>query len=215
MTPVPPNQKIYHITHMENLPKIVAAGELLSDALIQARGGPETMIGMSHIKKRRLEQLPIQCLGGVMVGECVPFYFCPRSVMLYIINLGSSDIEYTGGQRPIVHLEADLRAVLRWAGAERRPWAFSLGSAATRYAQFRNDPMDFTQVDWAAVQSNDWRDPGVKERKQAELLIKDRFPWSLVERIGVHSPTISDGVNAALQTTQHRPLVLMQRTWYY
>lgn len=215
MTPVPPNQKIYHITHVDNLAAIIAAGGLKSDALMVAQGGPTTMIGMSHIKKRRLEQLSIPSLGGVMVGECVPFYFCPRSVMLYIINRGSSDIAYRDGQKPIVHLEADLREVLRWARDAGRPWAFSLGSAATYYAEFRSDIKDFTQVDWEAVQAQHWQDSGVKERKQAELLIKDTFPWSLVRRIGVHSPKVANQVNEVLAPIQPQPVVLMQHSWYY
>ncbi|WP_425145920.1 type II toxin-antitoxin system toxin DNA ADP-ribosyl transferase DarT [Deinococcus sp.] len=215
MTTVPANQKIYHITHVDNLPAIIAAGELRSDALMLSQGGPEAMIGMSHIKKRRLEELSIPCLGGVMVGECVPFYFGPRSVMLYIINRGSADIQYRGGQGPIVHLEADLREALRWARAAGRPWAFSLGSAATRYTEFRNDLKDFIQVDWNAVQADDWRDSGVKERKQSEFLVKDTFPWSLVQRIGVRSHAIATQANIALQAADHQPLVQMQSSWYY
>ncbi len=48
------------------------------------RGGPAGSIGMSNIKQRRL-QLPLRCHKGDSVGEYVPFYFCPRSVMLYLI----------------------------------------------------------------------------------------------------------------------------------
>ena len=215
MTPVPSEPKIYHITHVNNLVSIIQAGELRSDALMVAQGGPAAMIGMNHIKQRRLTQLSIPCLGGVMVGACVPFYFCPRSVMLYIINRGSSDIAYTGGQGPIVHLEADLAEVLAWAKATDRPWAFSLGSAATRYAEFRNDAGELDQVDWTAVQARDWSNPVVKERKQAEFLVRDTFPWALVRRIGVHSHALATRVTDALQHAGHRPMVQMQQHWYY
>jgi len=43
------------------------------------------------------------------VGDCVPFYFCPRSVMLYLIYQGNHpDLQYHGGQDLVLHLEADL-----------------------------------------------------------------------------------------------------------
>ncbi|MHA0034222.1 DarT ssDNA thymidine ADP-ribosyltransferase family protein [Deinococcus sp. PESE-13] len=47
--PVPRNPKIYHITHGDNLPRIVAEGGLWSDAAILQRGGPTAMIGMGKL----------------------------------------------------------------------------------------------------------------------------------------------------------------------
>jgi len=57
MTTPPARPKLYHITHVDNLRKIVADGELLSDAAMIARGGPAQAIGMSGIKRRRVEEL--------------------------------------------------------------------------------------------------------------------------------------------------------------
>jgi hypothetical protein len=82
---VPDRPAIYHITHVDNLPSILAAGGLWSDAEMLARGGPAAQIGMSGIKTRRLG-LPLKCHPGDHVGDYVPFYFCPRSVMLYILH---------------------------------------------------------------------------------------------------------------------------------
>jgi hypothetical protein len=80
---LPPKQpKLYHITHVDNLGAIVADGMLVSDASMIARGGPVQAIGMSAIKQRRVEALEVATQRGTKVGEYVPFYFCPRSVML-------------------------------------------------------------------------------------------------------------------------------------
>ncbi|MGH6679969.1 MAG: DUF4433 domain-containing protein, partial [Bradyrhizobium sp.] len=84
----PDRRKIYHITHVGNLPRILGDGRLVSDGLMNQGGGPAMMtIGMSKIKQRRLS-LPVKCHSGDFVGEYVPFYFCPRSVMLYVIHQG-------------------------------------------------------------------------------------------------------------------------------
>lgn len=77
MIPVPAQPKICHITHADNLAAIVSEGVLLSDATMLARGGPSVPIGMSAIKKRRVEEIVVSCHPGTMVGDYVPFYFCP------------------------------------------------------------------------------------------------------------------------------------------
>src|SRR5262249_56480745 len=99
--------KIFHITHVDNLRSIVAAGELLSDASMIARGGPQSGIGMSTIKQRRLA-LPVTCHASDHVGDYVPFYFCPRLIMLFVIHFANHpDLPYPGVQTPIIRLQAD------------------------------------------------------------------------------------------------------------
>ena len=70
-------------------------------------GGPVAPVGMGKIKTRRLG-LPVKCLDGVMVGDCVPFYFGPRSVMLYLIHMRNPELTYRDGQGPILHLSISL-----------------------------------------------------------------------------------------------------------
>jgi hypothetical protein len=102
MTQPPARPKIYHITHVENLRDIIAAGGLVSDAEMIARGGPAAAIGMSSIKRRRVEQLELGCHPGTKVGDYVPFYFCPRSIMLFVIYCANHpELTYRGGQGPI------------------------------------------------------------------------------------------------------------------
>lgn len=180
-----------------------------------ARGGPTTPIGMQGIKGRRLS-LPVPCHPGYFVGDFVPFYFCPRSIMLYVIHCANhTDLAYRGGQGPIVHLEADLHTTVRWANQRARRWAFSLSNAGAAYTEFRTDLADLGDIDWTAVSSNDFRTFSVKEGKQAEFLVHSDFPWSLVERIGVASLPIAAQARAAIQHAPHQPEVSVERTWYF
>ena len=79
------------------------------------RGLTCTVVGMNEIKRRRLEELEVHCHPNTNVGQYVPFYFCPRSVMLYLLHRGNSQgLAYHGGQREIVHLQADLNTVIAW-----------------------------------------------------------------------------------------------------
>jgi hypothetical protein len=78
---VPATPKIYHIVHIDKLPSIIADGCLWSDAEISQRSAGGSTIGMAKIKERSLNKA-LTSYPDLHVGECVPFYFCPRSVML-------------------------------------------------------------------------------------------------------------------------------------
>jgi hypothetical protein len=216
MTTPPSNPKIYHITHVDNLASIVTNGRLLSDAGVLQQGGPTQVIGMSSIKQRRLYELEVSCHPGTKVGEYVPFFFCPRSVMLYVIHCGNHpELAYRGGQDPIIHLEADLHRVVRWAESNGVRWAYSLSNAGARYAEFRSDLTDLDELDWDAIDARDFRDPDVKERKQAEFLVHGNFPFDLVERIGVQTQAIKQRVLRVLSTSTYRPIVEIRPDWYF
>ncbi len=102
---VPPQPKIYHIVHLDRLKSIIADNYLWCDAEILKRQPPGTTIGMNNIKQHRLKKL-LSSHPDLCVGDCVPFYFCPRSVMLYVIYRANDPaLTYRGEQDPIVHLD--------------------------------------------------------------------------------------------------------------
>jgi ssDNA thymidine ADP-ribosyltransferase DarT-like protein len=215
MTAIPARPKIYHITHGRNLSQIVSQG-VWSDAQRIARKLDTKVVGMSAIKERRLKELTVNCHPGTKVGEFVPFFFCPRSIMLYILHLGNHpDVDYSGGQAPIIHLQADLHATVQWADENSVRWAFSKSNAGARYCDFFGSLERLVEVNWPAVQSTDFRSATVKEGKQAEFLLFDWFPWELVERIGVINRKRQEAVEKLLKTADHQPPVTIERGWYY
>lgn len=211
--PVPADPKIYHIVHVDRLPSIIADGFIWSDAEAGRSGASGTTIGMGAIKQQRLNK-PLNVHPGLRVGECAPFYFCPRSVMLYVIRMANHrELTYRGGQGPIVHLQADLRQAVAWADANRRRWAFTLSNAASAYAEERRDLAALGEIDWDAVEAEHWMLR--KEEKQAEFLMEHSFPWELVSFIGVHSLEIRDRVQAATEGAGYQPVVAVTPNWYY
>jgi len=212
----PARPKVYHITHGGNLSRIVTDACLWSDAEMIARGGPASAIGMSHIKKRRLEELAVPCHPGTRVGQFVPFYFCPRSVMLYILHKRDNpELTYAGGQLPILHLEADFHDVVAWAEGQGRPWAFTDMNAGSRFFQSFRDPAQLDQLCWDHIAADDFRRREVKEAKQAEFLVFGSFPWTLVRRIGVMSEKVAERVQEIVAASDHRPEVTVQNAWYF
>lgn len=216
MTAIPARPKIYHITHGRNLAQILSHGGLWSDAQRLAKGLDTKVVGMTNIKQRRLTELTVSCHPGTKVGDFVPFYFCPRSIMLYILHRGNHpDHDYTDGQQPIIHLQSDLHDTVKWADENNVRWAFSSSNAGARYCDFYGSLDQLGAVNWGAVQDNDFRSSTVKEGKQAEFLVFDWFPWELVEQIGVIDQTKQGLVEKLLEGTDHRPPVRIERGWYY
>ena len=203
---------IYHITHLDNLAGIIAAGGLWSDRRVQEQG-VVTVIGFDHIKRRRLE-IEVDCHPGTNVGDYVPFYFCPRSVMLYVIDRRHTELSYHGGQRKIVHLVSTIEGAVQAAGD--RPWAYSDGNAGAFYTKFYADLARISEIiNWSAVRAHDWRDPAVKEKKQAEFLVHDHFPWTALHEIGVLERSIAEQVEQLLESAVHTPSVRVHSDWYY
>jgi hypothetical protein len=216
MTGPPANPKIYHITHLRNLSQVIQAGEIWSDSVRMARNVDAEIVGMSKIKERRLKVLDVDCHPGTKVGEYVPFYFCPRSIMLYILHMGNHpELTYRGGQRPILHLRADLTATIRWANQNGARWAFSDSNAGGCLASFFKSISDLDKINWAAFEATDFRSMQVKEGKQAEFLVYESFPWELVEHVGVKDEGIDRQVNDILRDARHKPLVTVEPSWYY
>jgi hypothetical protein len=220
MTPAPARPKIYHIAHVDRLASIIAEGHLWSDAALVQSRRPGTVIGMNGIKARRLKELQLSSRPGLFVGQCVPFYFCPRSIMLFLIHRANHpELTYRGGQEPIVHLQSDLHAAVTWAERRQLRWAFTLSNAGAHYFEDRCDLDNLAEINWEAVAANKWSgvgvSPQIKEGKQAEFLVEQAFPWHLIERIGVCSAGVGQQVAAMMTGKAHRPLVEMRSDWYY
>lgn len=209
---MPQKPKIYHIVHQERLSSIIQDGYLLSDRLIRQKQSQLPIIGLDNIKNRRLNELKLNSHPDLFVGDCVPFYFCPRSVMLYLIYQKNSQLNYQGGQENIIHLQADLFEVIKWTNNQKIRFAFTTSNAGSYYFNDYCKIDDLNKINWNAVASNQWSASETKEGKQAEFLIEQQFPFELFELIGVYSDKIAQQVRQVLQSHVN---VDVCRDWYY
>ena len=168
---------------------------------------------MDTIKRRRLSKA-LHSYKDLHVGDCVPFYFCPRSVMLYVIFKGNHRaLAYEGGQGPILHLEADLQEAIAWASQNAKRWVFTPSNAGSSYVDEYCDLAELNEINWEAVEARNWQN--CKEGKQAESLMEGAFPWTLIRRVGVLTPEVERRVHTAVGSVDHRPTVEVKRDWYY
>jgi hypothetical protein len=197
---------IYHITHIENLPGILKDGGLHSD-VVMAQKNP-TLIGYSDIKKRRLNEINVSCCLFHNVGDFVPFYFCPRSPMLFSINKGNTG-HPPGCQSSILHLVSTVADGL----AVGKPWAISSGNAGARHTTFEAKIEALEALDWDAIRATQWQ--GKQHQKMAEFLVQDFFPWTAIKQIGCFNSAVAKRVTEMLKEAKHRPPVEVRSAWYY
>lgn len=212
MSQIPQHPKIYHIVHKNRFQSIIQDGYIFSDAIIRTRNNNLPIIGLADIKARRLNN-HLNCYPDLTVGQCVPFYFCPRSIMLYMINQRNPNLQYQNGQDDIIHLQADLYQVIEWANLQNIRWAFTTSNAGSCYFNDYNEINELGEIDWVAVHATQWQNH--KEGKQAEFLIESKFPIHLIEKIGVYSQSVYDDIANIMQTSNYQVNLEICRDWYY
>lgn len=135
--------------------------------------------------------------------------------MLYLIHKRNSELGYQNGQASIIHLMADLHEVIQWANEQGKQWAFTTSNAGSYHFEDFCTLDDLDKIDWQAVNDNHWNSPNTKEYKQAEFLLEQSSPWSLVRGIGVYSQQIYMQVQQCLLSDAHKPRIKVLPEWYY
>jgi hypothetical protein len=204
---------IYHITHFRNLALILKDGCLWCDEERHRRQIISEGIAHEHIKQRRARRPVPTCRGGFL-SAYVPFYFAPRSPMLYAIHKRKVE-GYAEGQTPIIYLVSAVEKVIE----NNLPFTFTAGHAEMQPNQFFESAEDLTKIDWALMGSTMWNDtdadPKRKWRRQAEFLVHNSFPVALFEGIGVISPTVKSEVERILIAAGCGVDVTIRRDWYF
>jgi len=204
---------IYHITPIDNLESIISEGRLLAYNVMLETGTNYTNIAYENIQDRRA-RIRVPCGAGGVLHDYVPFYFAPRSPMLYTINQGNVP-NYTQGQAALIHLVSDVEDI----DARGLDFVFTDGHAVMQFTDFFDDLDYLGAIDWDVMESRYWSDTNEdndrKRRRQAEFLVRNFFPWELITEIGVINYTIQSQVENILQNFTDQTPVRVHKDWYY
>ncbi len=205
---------IYHITHINNLASILDYGGLLANNRLKSESINYVDIAHEAIQDRRAIT-PVPCAVGGYLHDYIPWYFAPRSPMLYSIFRGKVQ-GYEDGQIPVIHLVAAVENVAQ-AGI---PFAFTDGHAIVRYSEFYDNLHYLNDaIDWEIMKARFWADTDEdgdrKRRRQAEFLVYGFLPWTVVGEIGVINPQMQAQVAEILQIFTDSTPVRVERHWYY
>lgn len=208
--PAPDPIRIVHFTHIGNLEGIIAGG-LRSDAACRREGLTEVEIGSTSIRQRRLE-LPVGDIGaGGNVGDYVPWYFGPRSPMMY--TLSRNNYEYRAGFDEVVYLVSSVPRIIELGGQ----WIASDRNAALTMAEFTDDERELEEhISWDVIRAQYWTDyPDGADLRAAEFLVHESVPWEAVEAIVAKTEDTRVRVEAMVAGLDHSPQVLVRSQWYF
>jgi hypothetical protein len=191
----------------------VGRGALLSDTHVSSEGRLRVEVGDRNVKVRR-RSMVVPVGPGRAPADYVPFYFAPRSPMLYVIDRGRVS-EYQDGQSPLVYLVTDIETIVRM----KLPHVFSDGNCASAFTEYfdRLDRLDM--VDWPLMGERIWKntptDGDRMRRRAAEFLVHKEVPWSAFIGAATIDEDMARQVRAALvRAGSHLP-VRVRRDWYY
>jgi hypothetical protein len=210
--PNPGFTPVFHILPIEKLVSVIEHG-LLCDAHAQHMFGTQHSIDAAHssLKEvRRRRTIPV-APGGVM-ADYVPFYFGPRSPMLFSIKCGNTEYGRNGrGQAGMVHLVLHLEVLARdFDGL----WCFVDGHLTRAWVQFGTSLDELDQrIDFDVMRARWWNAPDeVRSARQAELLVHRLVPWKYVAFIVVMNDRVASEVRELIigSDTSHRPKVIAQ-----
>jgi hypothetical protein len=215
----PANIPIFHITHIDNLSRVIKTGGLWCDAERLRQGF--TSVGIAHddLKRRRARKGVKNRNGqdiaaGGVLSHYVPFYLANRSPMLYSIHCHKV-AGYAGSQEDVIYLVSSIGQ----AEAGNRPWFFTDGHAVEAMTEFFADTHHLDKIDWGVIRSRYWfnmeDDLDRRRRKQAEFLIWKSVPWDWFCRIGVIDCQRAERVKEIISASDHQPEVTVERSWYY
>lgn len=200
------------MTHIKNLESILRADRLFCDAI--AADLQACSIAYGHLKVRRAnKRVPVPPYGTL--ADYVPFYFAPRSPMLYAIHTGFVESSLT--QHEIVYIVSSVELVQQRGKA----FVFTDGHPLSPITRFSNNLSDLdTFVDWEVMNSRYWHDrpeyPDRRRKRQAEFLVHKELECELILEIGVYGSAMLQTVAEVVDQVSLRPIPIeVRRNWYY
>jgi len=223
---IPPDHltktRIFHMTHVDNLPNILCQGKLLAKSRVKKN--QRKSIASEEVQSRREKTLVTKPPGGVL-HDYVPFYFAPRAPMLYCNHVGS--IENACDQSDIIYFVTTAQRL-----AKKTDFVFYDRHAVLSYAECFNQLEDLEEIDWRIFfepphvggYAKYWQDrqdsnhphwSSRREIRQAEFLAHEKLDFSLINGIAVNNAKIEARVIDALQDTEYNHKVAIKPAWYF
>jgi hypothetical protein len=210
--PRPVPTPLYHFTSIHHLDSIIERGLLCDNGA--AAGLLAVEVGNRGIKERRRRRaVPVGPRG--VVADYVPFYFAPRSPMLYSIAMGNVP-EYSGGMDPLVYLVTTADRLVELG----LPMLFTDRNAVLETAYFTRDLADLDAViDWSLMRARMWNntsdEPDRRERRMAECLVHRQVPWRAITYVAARTPARAAEARATVARFSQGIAVRTKRDWYF
>lgn len=202
---------IFRLTHFDNLEFTLRNGIYCSNS----KDADPNYLNIGHrnlIDKRGTRIVPISPNG--VLNDYVPFYFAPKSPMLYSIFKKNVD-GFSGSQRDIIYLVSSIETIIE----TDLKFVFTDGHAYELISKFYNNPTQLKNIDWQLMGETYWNntesDNDRRRRRMAEFLVYQFVPINCILAIVVHSEKAKSTVDSIQHKCKTAIKTLIKPNWYY
>jgi hypothetical protein len=216
--------RIFHITPICNMPSIAKSRKIYAKSLLRKKEIEYGNIAYQGAQGKRATKMVAKPPGGV-IHDYVPFYFAPRSPMLFTINNGNVP-DCPHRQRDIVHFVTTVEIVR----ASHLTYVFYDYNATLTIATCFSDVKDLGKIDWDLFHENPRIDGYCQfwhsrvdipryvlrqETRQAEFLIHAKVPLKLMTMVGTYDEEKAVEVRRIFQDAGVKLQVEAKPEWYF
>lgn len=202
----------YRIIHIDNLQLLLQNG--IVTKYHAAASHEYVEIGNPSIIAGR-DNLEIKIEGYGKLGEYVPFYFTPRSPMLYNIITGQKHPKVKKRERSEIIVIRCLISEL----VKQPYWFFTNGNAFDGLSNHYNELKYLEQIDWISINKslfkNDEEDYNRMHKYQAEFLVRENVPLNCIESLNVFDRNTHDVLKNILTENNINLAVNIQPQYFF
>lgn len=188
--------RIYHVTHVKNLPAIIEAGELRADS--------RPVVDVSSELTREL-RATASVAPELSVAHYVPFFLAPDSLPWDELRRGAAEPRWSAAARAAA--STDFVFLVSTVKSLGDTAVVTDGDAAGTYTRFAATPEDAARM-LVRLHDDD------EAKQAAEALALESFPIDAVQLIGVANDRVRDTVKELLADSGFAPKVAVYPPWF-
>ena len=208
-------QRIYHLTHIKNLERILADGVLYADASPELETRPEVDISSTDNREAR-RAATVAGNDELTVAHYVPFFLAPNADVWDSVVANESDPRLSPDGRgsipaDFVILVSTVKTVMdaHADSASATAVAVTDGDAAAPLTR-----ISATREAWElALRKLRFNDES-SVMLEAEFLVEGSFDFDHITLVGVANDRVRDVVKPILQASLYRPKVAVYPPWF-
>ena len=201
-------KRIFHVTHLRNLPGILASGCIYADA-----SGAEPVIDLSSAETRALRRAAAVS-SGESVASFVPFFLVPHAEVWAGVLTGTADERLAPAVRALP--VAEFVMLVSTMGQISQVGHTGQGEFAADGVVLADDDAAAAVTRFTAVEGENLRLPRLDEGRElvAELLVQDSFPMGSVALVGVANDKVRGQVRELLRASEFSPKIAVYPPWF-
>lgn len=192
----PGTKRIFHLTHLRNLPGMLSAGEIRADV-----HGADPVVDLSS-KDNRARRRSTQLEAGGVVAGYVPFFLTPLADV-WTGRLDKNEDERLASDT-LVLAASEFVMLVSTVGRAGKGVILATGDAAvesTGFVPLTADPVTVPRLD-------------AEQELEAELLVPETLSLTAVTLIGVANDRARGQVREALRSSGFSPKVAVYPPWF-